>query len=112
MLFLLYTAGLVAGSLGSPPDVGLEIPHLDKAEHFLAYGVYSLILLWVCSGHGLRTRELRILLPAFLYVVLFGTAMELAQWGFRPGVRSFEWADIASNTAGALIVMTGRIVRA
>ena len=75
-----------------PPD---QIPSgpvvSDKAVH--AFGYALLGALAVASGLGVT--------PAVALTVGIGFALEVAQR--MTGYRSFEWADLAADAAGALV---------
>ncbi|MGH7477104.1 MAG: VanZ family protein [Longimicrobiales bacterium] len=90
---LLWAALLLL--LGSIPDVGLprsDLP-LDKAAHFLAYGVLGALACW--GWHGLRRPPLGVVLLGAIGIAL---ADELHQRSV-PG-RAAEPADVIADAAG------------
>ena len=87
------------GSLTPNPPQGPEIPHLDKAEHALAYLFLSHYFL-----------QLSRMFPVLLGLAGYGLLIELAQ--DMGGHRFFELADLAANltgiTVGLLWMRTGK----
>jgi VanZ family protein len=75
--------------------LGVEVPggQSDKLGHFLAY---STLLFWFAQIYSpARTR-----LVIAIALALMGVGLEIAQ-GFT-GYRTFEYADMAANTAGVI----------
>lgn len=85
-------------SLTPSPDVGVPIPHLDKAVHFVAYGVLSGLVLWTVPC---RYRErMVVVVPTLMICIIYGFIIEVLQPLLWPGNRFFSWIDMAANAAG------------
>jgi VanZ family protein len=91
-LSLLFVASVLPVS---GPETGFPV---DKAEHFVGYGVTALLFFRYFSRNHHEN--------AFWYAVAassaFGALMEVVQ-AFIP-YRQFSFADMIANTAGALAV--------
>ena len=101
-MFLLYI-GLVTWLSLAPSEVFRNFPfsfkHCDKVAHFLLYGVMVAIGRWVLAAYyAFRFAWLWDVAGAITYGVL----MEIMQAIWFSHHRSFEWLDIAANSAGAL----------
>ncbi len=88
----LYAAAIVWLSLTpSPPQ--LDVTHIDKLEHFLAYAV---LMFWFAMAYpGTKAR-----LAYGAGWIALGVALEFAQEA--TGSRSFDLADMAANTLGVV----------
>lgn len=64
----------------------------DKAQHALAFGVLTGWAMWLWP---------RAVVHAVLGMLVFGAAIELAQWAV--GWRFAEWADWAADAVGVLL---------
>jgi len=102
-----YTLLITVLSVMSMPDMDTPelIPHLDKAAHFLAYGVYAGLLLWAIRPEN-RIKALY-LGGVIIYCGLYGVGMEFIQRVFRAGIRSYSIADMIANASGALVFAAG-----
>lgn len=88
--FLLVVSVIVASVMPHLPDVA-DFRGGDKLLHFIAYMVMTL---WFCQIYnGKSTRWL-----IGLGFVIMGISMEYVQR--LSGYRTFEYADMAANTAG------------
>ena len=75
----------------SPPNLNINVAHLDKIEHLSAY---FLLMFWFSQLYELRKTRL-------FYAVIFiamGIALEILQ-GIG-GVRYFEYYDMLANSLG------------
>jgi len=103
---LVALAWLYAGSIAilslvpAPPQAG--IPHADKVEHFLAYG---LLMYWFARLYPGRVARVGY---ALLWVA-FGVALEFAQQA--TGYRTFDPADMAANAIGVLAGAAVALIR-
>ena len=88
----LMTALFIVYASLKPPSGEAGLAHLDKAQHFLAYGVLSAL---TASALGVRNA----LVP--LALIGFGGALEILQ-GAMPYDREPELADGLANAAGVL----------
>ena len=80
----------------SPP-----IPHADKLGHFLAYGLYALLIAWAAAP---RWRiDVRSAAAVVIYCGLFGLCMEVLQPVMQPMDRTFSMADFLANIAGSCV---------
>lgn len=79
-------------SLRPPTDGGIAIPHIDKLQHLVAYGVLSAFACLAVAGRG----------PKLLAgLILYGGCLEIAQ-GLMPHERQPSLADALANAAGVL----------
>ncbi len=88
---LLAALVIVYASL-KPPSGGAGLMHLDKAQHFLAYGVLSALT-------AITLGASRLLVP--LALIVFGVVLEILQ-GAMPYGRQPGLADGLANAAGVL----------
>ncbi len=100
-----YTAFVVTASLWPKPPMTpevLRIPHMDKAVHVLIYAGYALVLRYA-TGQWRNAADAvgRARWPILAYCTAFGAGMELLQGCIPCLVRSFSFADMAANLAGA-----------
>ena len=70
----------------------------DKIEHFIAYGITSILLFRHLVARGGKTR---IFIISVLIASLYGALIEFLQ-GLTPH-RQFSFGDMAANTAGAVV---------
>jgi VanZ family protein len=77
----------------------LGIPNADKIGHFLAYALFSSVIL-LDSSWWLKERKFRYSL--LVIPVGFGAMMELLQKYFTSG-RQADWVDLAADLAGVFI---------
>jgi len=78
----------------SPPQIDIDIPFLDKLEHFFAY---SVLMGWFGQiYHTIKARTIW-----FASFVAMGITIEIIQG--LGGVRYFEYADMAANATGASV---------
>lgn len=70
----------------------------DKVAHFVAYGVFALLLSVFLAGDSRRWPVAR----AIVFAVAFGTLMEMLQAVSGTG-REFDPVDMAANALGALL---------
>lgn len=83
------------------PSLLPELAHIDKLEHFAAYGIMGFLLAMdlrksFCAGKTAK----RIIGTAFIIAFSFGAFIEICQ-AFIP-YRSAEFLDAAANGAGGL----------
>lgn len=92
------TATVISLSLGNALQIEtdwLNVPWLDKLQHFLAYACLGVLWSFAFRQNGWRG-GLR------LWGLLFalGVVMEFMQWAFYPN-RYFEFGDMLANGVGA-----------
>ena len=75
----------------SPPELGLE--HEDKLGHLIAYGALTF---WFCQLHAARRTQLAFLVG----FIAMGVGLEFVQGALA--YRTFDTADMLSNTIGAI----------
>jgi len=75
-------------------------PHADKVVHFCIYAMFMLILQRALGRPHLTSRRC---MGAFLFCTAYGLLMECCQYAFRIAGRTFSFADIAANVAGAAV---------
>lgn len=102
----LIAALMIAFASLKPPSGGAGLPHLDKFQHLLAYGVLS----------ALTALSLpRVPAGPVLALILYGAFLEVLQ-GMMPLGREASFTDALANTVGVLagagLVVGGRRVRA
>ncbi|WP_192035798.1 VanZ family protein [Halomonas sp. YLGW01] len=90
-LAVLAALVIALGSLTPGAEMPERLPW-DKANHFIGYGG----LAGLVGLAGINAR------PAFVGVVVYGIAIELAQWPV-PGRLGGDPLDILANTLGALL---------
>ncbi len=97
--FSLWTASIIWLSLTShPPRLPIGFLNWDKAQHALAYALLALLGGWafsIFSRSGARAW-----LTAFLFAVLFGALLEIAQ-GVFTRVRTPDITDLVADAIGA-----------
>jgi VanZ family protein len=102
---VLLAAGLVGvawASLLRPESLPGEVALVsDKVLHFVGYAVLGALAI----ASGLRA------IVAVAALLAFGLLLEVAQ--LVSGYRSFEWADLAADGAGAVIgILAARAIKA
>lgn len=86
----------------------IAISHVDKVEHFTAYGIFCALTLRALYGYGWRGAVA--VVAAVAITSLFGASDEFHQ-SFVPGRDTdvFDWvADTLGATAGALVWLGAR----
>ncbi|HUH25286.1 MAG TPA: VanZ family protein [Flavobacterium sp.] len=78
----------------------ISIPHIDKIVHFIFYTTASFLWSWALLNKNAPHYKLNLVLIV-VGLILFGLLIEFLQ-DVLPTKRSFEWFDVASNTAGVL----------
>jgi VanZ family protein len=100
--FFLWTSSIIWLSLTShPPRLPIGFLNWDKAQHALAYALLALLGGWT-FGIFFRTRVCT-WLTAFIFAVIFGGMLEIAQ-GLFTTVRTPDLADLFADAIGAGIV--------
>jgi VanZ family protein len=84
------------------PRIPIAVLSWDKLHHAAAYFVLTLLVCWALAPTAAARR--RVQLAAFLFAVLFGGLMEVAQ-GLLSSVRSASLLDMLANTIGALAAL-------
>ncbi len=103
VVWLVLLAALSLSPVTTTPD---RIPHFDKAVHFAAYGVTTLI---VYRAMRRWSSPLASMALAVLIAVSYGAALEYLQ-SFSKW-RIFSYGDIAANAAGALVFAAAAFCR-
>lgn len=97
---LAYAIVLMALSVRPIPDrLDPDWPGLDKAVHALLYAGLSLLAAADLKNASARHPAQRLVLGAFALTIAYGLLIEVIQY-FVPH-RSFEFADMLANAAGA-----------
>lgn len=97
---VLYVAAVFVAGTARGGDPGLQVPHLDKLFHLLAFlGMQVAVsraaaFLWPRAGRGAR------LGGTLLFSLSAGAVLELVQ-ALLP-YRSAEWLDLVADGLGAL----------
>ena len=91
MLFLLIVSLIPISAPKMPRQA-------DKVEHFIAYGITSILIFRYLVARGRKTR---IFIVSVLIASLYGAMIEVLQ-GITPH-RQFSFGDMAANTAGAVV---------
>jgi VanZ family protein len=101
-LFFTWTFIIVWLSLTPrPPIIETSFLGWDKFQHFVAYGL--LTLLGGLALGGFMRGRMRTWLTAAVVATAFGGLMEIAQWLFTRN-RTAEWGDLLADLAGATAV--------
>ncbi|HLW63581.1 MAG TPA: VanZ family protein [Flavobacterium sp.] len=79
----------------------IAFPHIDKIVHFIFYATASFLWSWALLNKNSNHYKLNQAL-VIIGLILFGLMVEFLQ-DILPTKRSFEWLDVASNTAGVLV---------
>lgn len=77
------------------PPSGPEVPHFDKVEHTVEYGILGLLILWAVGGRVRGWRRLALVLAAGLAVAMVDESIQ----GRTPG-RDSSAFDILADLAG------------
>jgi VanZ family protein len=89
---------------GPQIDLSFNFFAPDKASHFAAYGLLSVLIGWGFFKRQHRHAVKRLSINAFLIIVAFGFSygvlMELMQYLFLPN-RYFEYGDMLANLIGS-----------
>lgn len=93
---LVLTVLLLLPGSNFPDENWFHKIYLDKWVHVVFF--FMLVILFVLPAKRRRLRDALWLIAA---AVMYGIAIEFAQGYLVPG-RSFEFADIVSDTAGAV----------
>ena len=88
------------------PDIGPDLPHFDKAVHFLVFGLLG-ILFYRAFGTlaALKDHEIWRICAAISTATLYGVSDELHQW-FVP-YRSADVWDAVADAIGAIVSVCG-----
>ncbi len=85
--------------------VPVEIPHIDKAVHFLFYGIMTFLLGKYLQSrrhkNQLESQHKKQQIVGVLACMVYGTILEFVQEFAIPG-RNYESWDILFNIAGAI----------
>ena len=87
------------------PQIGPNIPHIDKLFHFIIYSVLAILIwrgLYYASSPFFKKRAV---LFAIIFTVLYGITDEIHQ-SFLP-YRCCDLFDLLSDAFGACIAMIG-----
>lgn len=84
------------------PDPGLVS---DKTAHAGIYALLSGLIVWAFVAGDWRRVSLRVVVLAVVASVVYGWSDEAHQL-FVPG-RTYEWLDLAADTAGAVVAACG-----
>jgi VanZ family protein len=97
MVLSAYLLALLVVSVvpSTGPETGLPI---DKAEHFAAYGLASVLFV----RHFSRKLKKNVLWCSVCAASAYGLLMEVVQY-FVP-YRKFSYADAVANTTGAILI--------
>ena len=100
--WLLLITVLSLMSFPDDPDGGLDIPHMDKAVHFLFYFVAVILGSLYLREASKKTISLhKALIISFLIAVIYGMILEVFQSALTD-YRSGEYEDILANSIGAM----------
>ncbi|MCS6819804.1 MAG: VanZ family protein [Chitinophagales bacterium] len=102
--YILWMGLIIYLSL-SPPNrfPSYTIPHLDKAVHLILYGILYALMLYGWRRYlpmGMLLKRVKVFV--FVYCLVFGIIIEVAQHFFTQG-RSFDVWDILANTLGITV---------
>ncbi|MBT8205790.1 MAG: VanZ family protein [Eudoraea sp.] len=100
--WLLLITVLSLLSFPDDPDGGLDIPHMDKAVHFLFYFVAAILGSLYLREASKKTISLsKALTISLLFAVFYGILIEVFQ-STLTDYRSGELEDILANSLGAI----------
>jgi VanZ family protein len=85
---------------GRGPSILFGIPHFDKVGHFIMYGIWAFLIFRPLFTQTDCKRKSFWL--SFLIISAIGIALEFGQDTITQG-RSFEYADMLANAAGAFV---------
>jgi VanZ family protein len=94
-LILISLLSLLPSGVLPVTQAGL-FPHADKVAHFGMYAILTFLIFYTWPEHFYG--NFRQFLP-FLYVILWGTTMEIFQ-GLGGYGRNFSYLDMVANTIG------------
>ena len=102
LLTAVYCAGLFCLSAQSfPPAERALFPGADKLAHAVLYaGLAAVVAVGMWRAPNRSPRRTSLLCVPFLFAAAYGLFEEVHQY-FVPS-RTFDWADVAANAAGAL----------
>lgn len=105
-----FTLALILWLTLSPDPAGTPMPMFpgaDKIVHALMFGFLAAILLFDWQrAHAWRPASKKVIWLMAAVSALTGVAVEYAQRAMALG-RAFEWADMAADAVGAVIVAAG-----
>lgn len=91
---------------GHQIDLSFNFLAPDKASHFAAYGLLSVLIGWGFFKNQNENKAKELPVKAFIIIVLFGSfygvLMELMQYLFLPN-RYFEYGDMLANLLGSFL---------
>ena len=100
--WLLLITVLSLLSFPDDPDGGLEIPHMDKAVHFIFYFVAAILGSLYLREASKKTIALsRALIMSLAFTIIYGMILEVFQ-STLTDYRSGELKDVLANSLGAL----------
>ena len=100
--WLLLITVLSLLSFPDDPDGGLNIPHMDKAVHFIFYFVMAILGGLYLREASKKTISLpKGLIMSLLFAVIYGMIIEVIQ-STLTDYRSGELEDILANSLGAI----------
>jgi VanZ family protein len=107
LLFTGYTLALGAACLVPAATVSpltSAVTGLDLAAHFILFGLHAVLFLFALSP---TRRAGPILAGAVALTVGYGVLIEIMQPTIGGEGRTFQWADIAANSLGAILFTGG-----
>lgn len=91
---------------GPQIDLSFNLLAPDKASHFAAYGLLSVLIGWGFFKRQEDNKKKALPVKTFIVIVLFGSfygvLMELMQYLFLPN-RYFEYGDMLANLLGSFL---------
>jgi len=100
--WLLLITVLSLLSFPDDPDGGLDIPHMDKAVHFIFYFVAAILGSLYLREASKKTIALsRALIMSLAFTIIYGMILEVFQ-STLTDYRSGELKDVLANSLGAL----------
>ena len=94
LIFYLSTMGKI-----NVPERLMDFFSMDKLGHFIAYGVFTISLLYGWNAAESKSRKKGVRM-ALIISILYGISIEVIQFTFFPG-RYFENLDILANIIGS-----------
>lgn len=106
-LSIVVWAAIILILCGMPPqDVDkvkfFDFPFQDKVVHFALYFVLAMLVMAVLTLNSYLKNSKWTYTITIAICLLYGWLIEILQRAFFPG-RSFEWMDVAADTAGAVV---------